>query len=779
MKRTIILAAAVATLILLPAATMAGPVFFAGRLVDGKFIPHKDVKAPFYTVRYSTITATIDEKAAKVEIHETYTGPEKAIDVVCLIPLPKSVIFRSNTSVPIKASNLGEDFKPLMGQLLTPKEAQKVYEAIAKETGSVEILSLTGRPAMLVEHKLTLNKAEMRFWFKQEITKVQGIRFFDCPMPAAEFARGPVAKLSLTAGIKTKKPLRTIFSPTHEAVIERKGLGEAVVRVKADNFSGGGDFRLYYVADEDALGLRVLTHRGEGDEDGYFMLIGNPTGGGRGEKVVAKDVIFVLDTSGSMRGEKIEQARAAIDYCLGRLNPSDRFNIVTFGTDVKRFGSGLTSVSKANISAGREFVENLVARGRTNISGALAAALGGKPTKGRPRIMIFLTDGTPTIGELVPEKIIEAVKEANTSAARVFVMGVGHDVNAHLLDRLAEMTDGSSEYLDPDEEIDVKVAVLYDRLSYPVLTDVAVGFGKLRTHSVYPKKLPVLFKGSEIMVFGRYSDGGTHTFTISGALAGKKVEYACKALFPDTPAAADRQFLAPLWAARKIGFLLQEIRLHGENKELIEEVVRLSKKFGVVTEYTEFLALAGGDMTDEVVLRKAAENMRRANANLEGQWAVQQARNDARLQNRVVAANAANCYVDRRGRVVAAARIRQVGRRAFYLRDGQWVDADEAGERKIRTVELFSKEYFKLLRANKDFAQAQKIGWNVSMNIGDERIVVEKDGKTKIDTLRDKKDKTGPNSQNNNDRQIPRVQNRQQNRANPNDKTEKNEEKRQ
>ncbi len=778
MKRSITIIVSAAVLMLLAAEATAGPVFFAGRLEDGKFIPDKDVKGSWYTVRYSTITVTIDGKAAKVEIHETFTGPDKAIDVVCLIPLPKSVIFRSNTGVPIKASNLGEGFKPLMGQFLTPDEAQKVYEAIAKETGSVEILSLTGRPAMLLKHKLCLNKAEMRFSFKQEISRVRGIRFFDCPMPAAKFAGKPVAKLSLTVKISSEKPLRAMFSPTHQVDIKRKGLREAVVRVKADNFSGGDDFRLCYVADDDALGLRVLTYRGEDDKDGYFMLVGNPTGGAG--KAVAKDVIFVLDTSGSMRGEKIEQARAAIEYCLGRLNPSDRFNIVTFGTDVKRFRNDLVGRSKQNISAAREFVENIVAQGRTNISGALAAALGGKPAKDRPRIMIFLTDGTPTAGQIVPEKILESVKKANTSDARVFVMGLGHDVNAHLLDKLAEMTNGSSEYVDPYEEIDVKVAALYDRLSHPVLIDATLTFGDLRTYSVYPKKMPVLFKGSEIMVFGRYREGGRHTLTISGTLAGKKVQYSCAGIFPAKPTASDQEFLAPLWASRKIGFLLQEIRLHGEDKELIAEVVRLSKRYGIVTEYTEFLAHADGDVKDEVAYKRATENMRRANANKTGGWAVQQARNDAMLQNRMVANNAGNFYNDRSGRVVAAGRIRQIGRRAFYLRDGQWVDSDAAGDRKTRNVKLFSKEYFALLRKNKEFAKAQKIGWNVAMNVGNERIVVEKDGKTKIEEQRDKnKDKkqTRPGTGIDRNQQIPgridlnqQIQLKVQNRANRNDK---------
>ena len=220
----------------------------------------------------------------------------------------------------------------------------------------------------------------------------------------------PVERLALTVNLHTKEPLRTVFSPTHDATITRKGLTEATATVRADHWSGLDDFRLFWVADKDDLGLRVLAHRGAGKEDGFFMLLGNPTGAAA-EKVVEKDVIFVLDTSGSMRGEKIEQARSAIDYCLEHLNRGDRFNVITFGTAVKSFRDDLVAAAPANLTAAREFVENVVANGQTNISGALEKALAGKADAGRPRIMIFLTDGAPTVGELIPGKDHRAGQE--------------------------------------------------------------------------------------------------------------------------------------------------------------------------------------------------------------------------------------------------------------------------------------------------------------------------------------------------------------------------------
>ena len=593
--------------------------------------------------------------------------------------------------------------------------------------------------------------------FRETIDKSQGVHSLSCPMPGTTWSGSSVERLALTVTLHGQDPLRTIFSPTHNITVQRKSLKEAMATVRAEKWSGFDDFRLFWVEDRDDLGLRVLAYQGQDKEDGYFMLLGNPTGTAGAEKIMDKDVLFVLDTSGSMRGEKIEQARAAIDYCLSHLNKGDRFNIITFGTEVRSFRDEPVGQSPENLTAGREFIEEVVANGRTNISGALAKALLGKVDPGRPRIMIFLTDGAPTAGELVPEKILEQVKKSNTSGTKIFVMGVGHDVNAHLLDQLAELTDGSSEYVAPREELDAKIAALYDRLSHPVLSGVKVSFGKLTTRSVLPPKLPVLFKGSEIMLVGRYREGGQHTFSISGNLSGTPVTYECTVQLPDPKGGSTNEFLAPLWAARQIGYLLQEIRLHGENKELIEEVVRLSKQFGIVTEYTEFLTMTRGGWNYQEAVNLARSKMATARAEQAGQWAVNQAFNDRALQNRSVASGETNQYRDRRGQVMAAQNISQIGRRAFYLQNGQWVDAEEVGKRKTRIVKLFSKEYFELLRSDPTFSRAQQLGWPLSINVGEERIVVEKDGKQQDESLRVKPPTEGDeeNGQFNRFQQIP------------------------
>lgn len=714
----------------------AGPIFIPGRLEGTQFTQAPGVPCPCYTIRFSTTTVTVELDAARVEVEEIIDGPEKAIPAVCLIPLPDGV---DGASIRVSWGKAGAEPHVLRdATFLDAAKAQAMYTTIARG-GLTKLLAFTGRPAILVPTVDLGGTGKLTITFALAIQSTQGVHGLTCPMPAAGYAAGPVERATVTVHLTHKDPLRSIFSPTHTTTVTRKSPTEATATVKADRWTGLDDFRLYWAADRDALGLRVLAYRGTDKEDGFFLLLGHPAGAAA-ERAVLKDVLLVMDTSGSMRGEKIEQARAALDYCIQRLDPTDRFNIVTFGTDVKTFRNDLVNVTPENRRVARAFVENVVAHGQTNIAGGLQKALAGTAAAGRERIMIFVTDGAPTVGERAPEKIVEQVTKRNTSSTRIFVMGVGHDVNAHLLDRLAELTDGSSEYVAPKEELDAKVAALYDRLAHPVLSGVRVSFGASGAKSVLPSKVPVLFKGSEIMMVGRYQNGGRHTFTIGGTLAGKPVQYTCAANLPTGAGEASNEFLAPLWAARQIGYLLQEIRLHGANKELVEEVVRLSKQYGIVTEYTDFIAAAGPGAKVADVLAEAGNRLNMARQEQAGQWAVNQAFNDRQLQSRIVAGGAANYYRDRRGKDTNFANITLLGQRAFYLQDGQWVDAEEAGTRKTRVVKILSPEYFELLKKDPTFARAQQLGWALSVNIDQERIVIEKDGKQKDESLIPKRD---------------------------------------
>ncbi len=600
--------------------------------------------------------------------------------------------------------------------------ADTLYEAIAKGQRQTAVLACLGRPALVIRHAPAAWLAKnprLTCTLSLPVRDLQGVKLLASPMPVTT-----VGRVTVDATITAGEPLRTIFSPTHAIAVERPQLTRAQLRYTADAYQPVGDLQLFFVADVDPLGLRVLAHRPKSSDSGFFMLLGQPTGSAEPRPSLPKDLVLALDTSGSMRGAKMEQARAAIEYCLARLNPNDRFNIITFGTEVKRLAPDVVPLNPERRADAQRFIEDAVAMGRTNISGALEAGLAGTADPARVRVMILLTDGTPTAGIQFPEQILARVPDQNASHTHVFAMGVGHDVNIHLLERLVEETGGSTEFVGPDEEIDVKMAALYSRLRDPVLDRVELALGDLKPEAVYPERLPTLFEGTELVVFGRYRLGGPRSVAVTGEAAGKARRFDCAAHLPDAPV-PELAFLGPLWAARRIGYFQQQIRLHGENDEFVQEIVRLSREYGIVTEYTAFLAES--NVSDVEAMKLVRGKLEQARESKAGKWAFFQAANDGQLMNRTVANSGGNTYVDRQGREQNAdATVRIVNGQAFYLRDGRWEQATTTAEqaKAARKVKLMSKEYLDLVRSNRDFAKAQELGGEMLLEVDGQAIMV-------------------------------------------------------
>ncbi|MEI6210635.1 MAG: VWA domain-containing protein, partial [bacterium] len=235
------------------------------------------------------------------------------------------------------------------------------------------------------------------------------------------------------------------------------------------------------------------------------------------------------------------------------------------------------------------FIKELDARGGTAINDALIAALGMNQESNRPAIILFLTDGRPTVGESETKSILDNLRQSNKANTRIFVFGAGVDVNTHLLDQIAGQNGGLPQYVLPEEDIEVKISRLVDKMSSPVLTNVRVEVDKLKTSMIHPTALPDLFSGDQITVFGRYDGSGDSVIRLTGNVNGKKREFVYEGTFP--AAQTDNRFIPRLWATRRVGFLLDEIRLRGENTELKDEVIRLSKEYGIMTPYTSYLVL--------------------------------------------------------------------------------------------------------------------------------------------------------------------------------------------
>jgi uncharacterized protein YegL len=300
-----------------------------------------------------------------------------------------------------------------------------------------------------------------------------------------------------------------------------------------------------------------------------------------------------MDTSGSMAGKKLEQLKKAMTFCVENLNDTDRFELVRFSTEAEPFFEKLTDATKANRDKAQDFIKTLKPIGGTAIADALERSLKFKPADNqRPFVVVFLTDGKPTIGETDEERIVARVARDQASTTRIFSFGIGTDINTHLLDKITERTKAASQFVLPEEDLEVKVSSFFTKIKEPLLTNLKLEFpAGVKVSKLYPNPLPDLFRGDQLVLAGRFatSDSTAHEgdITLDGTLNGQPKRMSQRVKF----SADERgnEFIAQLWALRRVGWLLDEIRLRGENKETRDEVVDLARRFAIVTPYTSYL----------------------------------------------------------------------------------------------------------------------------------------------------------------------------------------------
>ncbi len=458
------------------------------------------------------------------------------------------------------------------------------------------------------------------------------------------------------------------------------------------------DFALYYSVSPEEVGLSLLGYKPAG-EDGFFLLLVAPQVEVEEREAVAKDVIFVLDVSGSMEGEKLRQAKAALEFVLKRLNPEDRFNVIAFSTGVRRFAPSLRPASYRDEAL--EFTRKLYAGGSTNIYQALLEAL--SDVEDRPTYLLFLTDGLPTVGVTDVERIVHEVGREVPENVRLFTFGVGDDVNTFLLDRLSSEHRGTSTYVRPGEDIEEAVSTFYSRISQPVLTDLAVDWGDIEVYDVHPYPLPDLFAGMQLVVVGRYREGGKTRIVLTGRVGEEEKRFVYEDV--EFVEKGGEDFIARLWATRRIGYLMEQIRLHGENEELVEEIVRLSLRYGVITPYTSFLVEEEVPLTAQgpapVVTRLVEKVMVTPEAAV-GAEAVRKSLVQKELAESTVAA------------APSVSEVKHVGDKTFVLRDGVWTDTAFDKEKMTPVqVPFGSEEYFRLLAEHPEWGRYLALGTRV------------------------------------------------------------------
>jgi Ca-activated chloride channel family protein len=367
-------------------------------------------------------------------------------------------------------------------------------------------------------------------------------------------------------------------------------------------------------------------------------------------------------------------------------------------------------------------VARLEANGSTDINRALLEAL-AMPDEERPTLLIFLTDGLPTTGEVDVERIIDNVDDAAMNNVRIFPFGVGYDVNTVLLDTIAQNQRGASGYVRPEEAIDEKVSAFYAKVSTPLLADLEIEFGRIDVEDTYPYPLPDLFAGTQLVVVGRYRQGGDTTITLAGEVNDEPQTFRYDEVRFQRK--GGEEFIARLWATRKIGYLLQQIRLHGEERELVDEIVDLSIRYGIITPYTSFLveetdmALReeGRDMISEEVLVEATAMPAPAS----GAQAVERSAGEKMLTEAeaqaapAVPSGLGGGVTDEYGYEITP--VQYVGDKTFVLHDGVWTDTTFDPDKMTPVAVSFgSDDYFALIAARPE--------WGRYFALGDHVIVV-------------------------------------------------------
>ncbi len=705
---------------------------------DGMIVPVRpDVRVRgHWAVNYHHVKMVVRDQVASVTIDQEFVNTGSGmIEVEYLFPVPPGAAINGMTLV--------VNGKEFTAKLLKADEARKIYEEIVRSKKDPALLEYAGfglyrtrafplepnKPAKVIVHYDYICKADrnlVEVWY---------------PLNTEKFSAKPIKDVKVVMDIKSKADITSVYSPTHDLSVKRKGARHVIATYHETETLPAADIQVFYGLAKKDVGATLLTYRPDANEDGYFLMLVSPNPRVSKKRTVSKDVVIVLDRSGSMGGAKIEQAVEAVRFILNNLNEHDRFNVIAYSDLIEAFFDKPVSVSKKNLEEARDRLDRITATGGTNIHEALGAAMKQLRTEdegARPKYVIFLTDGLPTVGKTDEKTILADTRKANKTRARLFAFGVGYDVNVRLLDKLVIENYGRSDYVKPAENIESKISSLYAKIKNPIMTNLKVRVEGVDLRDVYPRELGDLFEGDQILLVGRYRFKSTTTSTTTAATTStsEKRDYestlTVTGLYQDEGRAFEYPvsvrvcgkdtrftFVERLWAVRRVGYLMDQIQLHGENKEIIDELVKLSKNYGIMTPYTSFLADERTDLSsDEVLHARMAEEakvMTRSYKGAVGQRSAM-ARQMLNEATRAPAGSSGAAGVALYGNIRKEAyeadkieyvtTVRQVGQQALYRRGNLWVAANatkvdpKRDTDKIREIERFSEEYFKLVRAN-------------------------------------------------------------------------------
>jgi Ca-activated chloride channel family protein len=529
------------------------------------------------------------------------------------------------------------------------------------------------------------------------------------PLNTEKFSSQPLEQVSVRVEINDRQSIRAIYSPSHNLDINRADQNNVIATYEASQVLPDKDFSLFYSVGE-TNAFHLMSYRDSADpqdSDGFFLLLLAPPPL-TSDQQVAKDILLVLDRSGSMEGEKFSQAQSALKFILNHLNPEDRFYLMAFSSDLQTYSNSLSPANKADDAIG--WVNQLGSAGSTDINRALLETAAVVDDK-RPTYLIFLTDGLPTEGVTDSQEILKNFSLSAPNNLRLFPFGVGYDVDTILLDTLSSEQHGLSTYVQPGQNLDEALSAFYARISTPVLTNLSLDFGSLAVYDVYPNPLPDLFAGSQVIVVGRYRKGGMTDVMLKGDVNGSLKNQEYPQQYFDVDSRASNSILSEiprLWATRKIGYLLNKIRLQGADQETIDQIVRLSIRYGIITPYTSYLVtepMPLGVENQERLSQQTYQDYQAQPTMASGEGAVNKAAEQGAMSQAEVAPPSSE---------LSQQKVKTVGSRTFVLSDGSWIDtAFDSTTMQTQKIAFLSTEYFTLAQSRADVSAALALGEQV------------------------------------------------------------------
>lgn len=677
------------------------------------------------------VDVSIREQVATTTVGIVLRNPSgSAQESQLLMPVPRGAAVRQ-----FRLDGLPDEG---IAKVLTREEARRIYEDIVRRTRDPGLVEFVGLDLIKSSvFPVPANGTQRMELVYEQVLPADGTRV-DYVLPRSESLERSGVKWSMSATITSSRVIGAVYSPSHDLATERQADGSVRVTVPASSASDPGAFRLSYVlADTDGLAASLIAYPdprvGSSGNGGYFMLLlGVPAEGER--PTIKREVTMVLDRSGSMRGTKLEQAKNAALQIVGALDDGEFFNIVDYSDTIATFADAPVAKTPESLKSAEAYISGLAAVGGTNINDALVQALGTEPAAGTLPMVLFLTDGLPTVGVRSERDIREAARKANRFDRRIFSFGVGLDVNSPLLSALASGSRGIPTFVMPDEDIEVKVGQVFKRLQGPVLAMPELTFldgangsppaGERPVRELLPGALGDVFEGEQVVVLGQYLDRSKPLqMHLEGARPGDE-KAAFNATFDLAKASVQNSFVPRIWAMRKIGTLIDEIRQSGAdggepNKELVDEVIRLSTEYGILTEYTAFLAAEENEFVagefggqpamnapESVVRDYARGRMRERMDERAGGRGISQEYN-SREQRSAEKLNTRNelryALQGAQGgggvQETTFSSVRQNADQTLYRRGDRWVDAQllaKAEEAPEQTIEFASDEYFAL-----------------------------------------------------------------------------------